>query len=358
MWLEKKDPGNNWMIRKAKLTTVDGKRYDSNICAYPLRKVNWFNPLTWLNYITASNRTEITILTELLDEMADKLANTTLTAYASIYSRIVGRDRDNPRKRGKYYCIGNTSSVDLKSSAPKLDLRYRVGGVTHAIVVVWVKPFRAEKGLRNELIERRGSDDFGFSSRCFMEIVKESMIHSASNKCRVCIFWTLEDRDAVEEFLAKIMRTVKWTVTHPNVINVSICAVKVIVKTVASGILKSAMDGISSGAGEIAAKVLSQETREYVSENVLKRIPGLGIIAVLILILRRLWSGDQVGAMCEVVSGYYTGWGVILTVAMDVVLCLSDLQEGGAIGKQYRHCVMMLICGILTMMTMTLMTMT
>ena len=261
---------------------------------------------------------------------------------------------DTNRKDGSYYRIDNTKLqlVDLTSSAPELDLRYRVGDETPAIVVIHLKPAIAEKGMHNELIERRGNNDFGFSSRYFMEIVKESMIHSASNDCRVCICWKLvEERE--EGFLAKIIRMVM----HPNVVSVSTCAAKVIAKTVGSESLERAMDGVSSGVVEIAAKVLTQDSSRYVSENILKRIPFLGILAVLILALGRLWSGDLLGAACEVISGCSSGWGVIVSVALDVMLCVGDLQESGAIKKPYGNCVMAMICVIIVMITITIMTM-
>ena len=114
-------------------------------------------------------------------------------------------------------------------------------------------------------------------------------------------------------------------------------AEKATVKGVEKATAKGAEKAVAKGAGKVVAKEGAKVGAKAVGKSLLKKIPGVGLIAGLGFGAQRLMGGDWKGALGEVASGAAStipGIGTAASVAIDAGLAARDMGafDGGAGG--------------------------
>jgi hypothetical protein len=107
-------------------------------------------------------------------------------------------------------------------------------------------------------------------------------------------------------------------------------------KVAEKAMASSAGKGIAKAVGKIGAKAVGKIGAKAVGKSILKKIPGLGVVAGLGFGAMRALKGDFVGAAGEVASGVAGGIGFLAggtgtaaSVAIDAGLAARDISRAG-----------------------------
>lgn len=113
-------------------------------------------------------------------------------------------------------------------------------------------------------------------------------------------------------------------------------AEKAMASSAGKGIAKAGGKGIAKAGGKIGAKAVGKIGAKAVGKSILKKIPGLGVVAGLGFGAMRALKGDFVGAAGEVASGVAGGIGFLAggggtaaSVAIDAGLAARDISRAG-----------------------------